>query len=90
MPRVSRAKLDILQRIQGGAVVSARDGQPFWRGSRDGPKRDDVKALVAAGYLAMLNPQGHAMSTGQRFAVTEKGAAPLVPPEPEGDDEEQA
>ena len=88
MPRISKAKLDIMQRVDGGTVLGTKNGQPYWVKGEGGPRSADVLALVAAGYLVLLNPKGHAMSTGQRFSVTDKGAALLVPPEPEGDDED--
>ena len=87
MPRVSKAKLDILRRVQGGAVLGAKNGMPYWVGSKSGPIRENVKELVAADLLALLNPNGHAMSTGQRFSVTDEGAALLVEPEPEPEPE---
>ncbi len=80
MPRVSKAKMEILRKIEGGAVLSAANGHNHWRGLlEDVPDSVAVTALVASGYLGLVHEAGHSCSTGQLFYLTDAGRALLQP-----------
>ena len=88
MPGVSSAKLDILRNVDDGQVLSAANGHNHWRGSlEEPPKKADVLGLVDKGYLGLVNPLGHAVSTGQLFYLTDKGKE-LLASEPEDEAED--